>query len=119
MKIGFHNIVGGVFQAKGPQVDFELSDGGQANVTIHVALSDGTHIDFPDGSGPGVSRSTVLPPGDYNCVVQIAALGHGSFGRTYKSVVKVSGVKAASASGTLPAGTDVDSDIDFFVVRVS
>ncbi len=119
MKIRLHNVPGGVFSATGPQLALELDDAGQANVTIHVALSDGTHFHFPDGSGLGSPRSTVLPPGDYTCVVLVAAFGHGAFGRSYKSSVKIAGRKAASATGTLPDGIDAESDIQAFILRVS
>mgnify|MGYP001365104290 CR=1 FL=1 len=119
MKVKLHNIQGGVFSAAGPQVAFELGDTGQANTAIHVTLSDGTHFHFPDGSSPGSAASTVLPPGDYTVVVLVAAFGHGAFGRTYRSTVRIGGRKAASATGTLPAGTDAESDFQAFVLRVS
>lgn len=119
MKIKLHNISGGVFTVSGPQVAFQLADAGQANVTIHVALSDGTHFHFPDGSLNGTAQSTVLPPGDYTCVILVAAFGHGSFGRTYKSTVTVGSKKVASATGALPAGTDAETDTQAFVLRVS
>ena len=119
MQIKLHNVSGGVFNTSGPQVDFELADAGQANVTIHVALSDGTHFHFPDGSSSGTAQSTVLPPGDYTCVGLVAAFDHGSFGRSYKSTVSIGGKKAASATGTLPVGTNAETDTQAFVLRVS
>lgn len=119
MEIKLHNVRGGVFATSGPQVDFELADAGQANVTVHVALSDGTHFHFPDGAATGTARSTVLPAGDYTCVVLVAAFGHGAFGRHYKSTVAIGGRKAASATGSLPDGSDAETDTQAFVLRVS
>lgn len=103
---------------QGPQVDVVLDDEGQANVALHLSISDGTHFHFPDGSGRALPRSTVLPPGDYSCVLLIAAFNHGSFGATYSSVVKVAGVIVARAKGRVPAGEEFDNDLQTFVLRV-
>jgi hypothetical protein len=113
------NVVKGVCTVKGPQVPFVLADDGQANVMINVALSDGTHFHFPDGSGVQTSRTTVLPPGDYDCAIMVAVFGHGAFGKTYDSHVAVGGKKVASAAGELPANVDAEDDIQSFTLRVS
>lgn len=112
------NVVKGVCSVTGPQVVFALSDAGQANVLINVALSDGTHIRFPDGSGTQTSRSTVLPPGDYDCAVMVAAFGHGAFGTSYKSSISVANKTVATAKGELAEDTVVEDDIQSFVLRV-
>lgn len=112
------NVVKGVCTVKGPQVLFVLGDDGQANVLIDVALSDGTHIDFPDGSGVQTSRSTVLPPGNYDCAILVAAFNHGEFGSSYKSSVSVGGKKVATAAGNIAVGKG-ENDTQSFVLRVS
>lgn len=113
-------VVDGICQVSGPQVTFALADAGQANVAIHVALSDGTHFAFPDGSSGGqTSGSTVLPPGDYTCVALVAAFTHGSFGDSYASTVRINGRLAASAHGTVAAGDDEDDGNRAFVLRVA
>jgi hypothetical protein len=119
MQIKLHNLTGGVFATSGPQVTFQLGDAGQANVVVHVALSDGTHFHFPEGSPAGTPQSTVLPQGDYICVVLVAAFDHGSFGRSYNSTVSIGGTKVASAKGSLPAGTNSETDTQAFILRVS
>jgi hypothetical protein len=119
MQIKLHNITGGVFATSGPQVNFQLGDTGQANVVVHIALSDGTHFHFPDGSPAGTPQSTVLPQGDYTCVVLVAAFDHGSFGRSFQSTVSIAGTKVASAAGSLPAGTNAETDTQAFILRVS
>ena len=113
------SVVKGVCIVAGPQVPFVLGDTGQANVMINVALSDGTHFHFPDGSGTQTSGATVLPPGDYDCAVMVAAFSHGAFGSSYNSSLTVGGKKVATAAGTLPAGVDSEDDIQSFVLRVA
>lgn len=117
LKLG-KSVVKGVCTVSGPQVLFVLGDAGQANVMIHVALSDGTHIHFPDGSGTQTSRATVLPPGDYDCVVMVAAFTHGAFGSTYDTTVSVAGKKVATASGEVPSDVESEDDMQSFVLRV-
>ncbi len=113
------NVVKGVCTVSGPQVAVVLSDTGQANVMINLALSDGTHFHFPDGSGTQASQSTVLPPGDYDCAIMVAAFGHGAFGSTFNAQVSIGGKKVASAVGSLPAGVDSEDDIQSFLLRVA
>ena len=112
-------IIKGVCSVSGPRVLFELSDAGQANVLINVALSDGTHIRFPDGSGTQTSQATVLPPGDFDCAVMVAAFSHGAFGSSFDTSVSIGGNLVATAVGIIPAGSDEDDDIQSFVLRVS
>jgi hypothetical protein len=111
-------VVSGVLKVSGPQVLFALGDAGQANVMINVALSDGTHISFPDGSGAQTVRSTVLPPGDYDCAIVVAAFSHGAFGPTYDSSVSIGGKKVATAQGSVATGQDEEDDIQSFTLRV-
>lgn len=113
------SVVKGVCKVAGPQVEFVLSDAGQANVLIHVALSDGTHLHFPDGSGARTVSSTVLPPGDYDCAVMVAAFSHGAFGTSYDSRVAIGGKAVAVAQGDVATGSSVEDDIESFVLRVS
>jgi hypothetical protein len=112
------SVVNGVCTVTGPQVLFVLGDDGQANVLIHVALSDGTHIQYPDGSGVQTSRTTVLPPGEYDCVILVAAFNHGEFGSSYNSSVSVGGKKVAAAAGDIAVGKG-ENDTQSFVLRVS
>lgn len=112
------SVVKGVCTVTGPQVLFVLSDAGQANVGIHVTLSDGTHIDFPDGSGVKTERTSVLPKGDYFCAVSVSAFNHGAFGDTYDSTVSIGGKKVATAKGAVPPGSDGDTALRGFVLRV-
>jgi hypothetical protein len=113
------NVVKGICSIKGPQVPYVLGDAGQANVMIHVALSDGTHMHFPDGSGAQATGSTVLPPGDYACTVMVAAFTHGAFGSTYLSSISIGGKKVASAEGEVPDGVEEEDDNQSFVLRVA
>jgi hypothetical protein len=113
------NVVKGVCTVSGPQVLFVLGDTGQANVLINVAVSDGTHIHFPDGSGVQTSRTTVLPPGDYDCAIMVAAFSHGAFGSSYNTSVSIGGKKVATASGDVASGEEEEDDIQSFVLRVS
>jgi hypothetical protein len=69
--------------------------------------------------GKSQSESTLLPPGDYRCVLTISAADLGTFGSTYDSALTIGGKKAASASGAVPSGQDVDQDFELFVLRVS
>lgn len=120
MEIKFtKSVVQGVHTVTGPQVLFVLGDAGQANVSVHVTLSDGTHIDFPDGTGVQTQRTTVLPSGDYSCAVSVTAFNHGAFGDTYDASVSVGGKKIATATGTLPANSDGDTEIRGFTLRVN
>lgn len=112
------SVVKGICSITGPQVAVVLADTGQANVMINVALSDGTHFHFPDGSGAQASLATVLPPGDYDCAIMVAAFGHGAFGSTYNATVSFGGKKVASAAGSLAAGVDSEDTIDSFLLRV-
>jgi hypothetical protein len=113
------NVVKGVYPVAGPQVLFVLGDAGQANVLVNVAVSDGTHIHFPDGSGTQTSRATVLPPGDYDCAIMVAAFSHGAFGSSYDTSVSIGGKKVAAAAGSVADGVDEEDDIQSFVLRVS
>lgn len=113
------SVVQGVCKVMGPQVLFVLGDAGQANVGVHVTLSDGTHIDFPDGSGVQTQRTTVLPSGDYSCAVSVTAFNHGAFGDTYDASVSIGGKKVATATGTLPTDSDGETAIRAFTLRVS
>lgn len=113
-----NNVAQGVCEVAGPQVEFRLADVGQANVAIHVALSDGTHFAFPDGTGPQTQAFTVLPPGEYTCSIVVAAFAHGAFGRSYASSVTVQGKKVASAKGEVANGADEDDDSRSFTLRV-
>jgi len=112
------NVVKGVLQVAGPQVAFTLGDDGQANVAIHVALSDGTHFAFPDGTGPQLRASTVLPPGDYSCSIIIAAFSHGAFGTSFASTVSIGGKEVATARGDVADGSEEDDDSRSFTLRV-
>jgi hypothetical protein len=112
------NVIKGVCEVAGPQVTFTLADAGQANVAIHVALSDGTHFAFPDGTGPQVQASTVLPPGEYSCSVLIAAFSHGAFGTSYASTVSVGGRKVATTQGDVADGSDEEDDSRSFTLRI-
>ena len=113
------NVIKGVCSITGPQVEFVLGDGGQANVMIHLVLSDGTHVHFPDGSGATTTSSTVLPPGDYSCTVMVAAFSHGAFGKTYASSISIGGKKVAAANGQLDDDTEEEDDSQSFVLRVA
>jgi hypothetical protein len=113
------NVVKGVYEVSGPQVLFVLSDAGQANVMVNVALSDGTHFHFPDGSGAQTSRTTVLPPGNYDCAIMVAAFSHGAFGSSYNTTVSVGGKKVATAAGEVASDDEQENDIQSFVLRVS
>lgn len=114
------NVVKGVCLISGPQVQFVLGDDGQANVMIHVVLSDGTHIGFPDGSGARTTASSVLPPGDYACTVLVAAFSHGAFGSSYDCSVSIGGRSVATAKGDV--ADDAESNAEdanrSFVLRV-
>lgn len=112
-------VVDGVFSVAGPQVVVELGDTGQANVTIHLALSDGTHINYPDGSGAETVRSTVLPKGDFGASIVIGAFNHGAFGDTYRSSVKIGGRVVATANGALADKDASEVDSFPFVLSVS
>jgi hypothetical protein len=112
------NVVQGVCTVSGPQVLFALSDAGQANVGIHVTLSDGTHIDYPDGTGVKTERTTVLPKGDFFCAVSVTAFNHGAFGDTYDSAVTIGGKKVATTKGSLPTGSQGETALRGFVLRV-
>ena len=113
------NVVKGVCTVSGPQVLFVLGDTGQANVLINVALSDGTHIHFPDGSGVQTSRATVLPAGDYDCAVNVVAFSHGAFGSSFDASVSIGGKKIATAVGEVGEDAEQENDIQSFVLRVS
>ena len=113
-----NEVVNGVYAVSGPQVLFVLGDTGQANVMINVTLSDGTHIHFPDGSGTQTSRTSVLPPGDYDCAILVAAFSHGAFGTSYNASVSIGGKKVASAVGNVADGADEEDDIQSFTLRV-
>lgn len=112
------NVVNDVCTVSGPQVLFVLSDAGQANVGIHVTLSDGTHIDYPDGSGVKTERTSVLPKGDYFCAVSVTAFNHGAFGNSYDSTVSIGGKKVATAKGSLPAASNGETALRGFVLKV-
>ena len=58
------------------------------------------------GSGAQTVRSTVLPPGDYDCAIVVAAFSHGAFGPTYDSSVSIGGKKVATAQGSVATGQD-------------
>ncbi len=113
------NVVKGVYSTQGPQVTFTLADDGQANVAIHVALSDGTHFAFPDGNGSQMEASTRLPPGDYTVAVLIAAFTHGAFGSSYASSVSIGGKKVVSAKGSVATGSNEEDDSNSFTLRVA
>ena len=112
------NVVKGVCSVTGPQVGFVLSDKGQANVLINVALSDGTHFHFPDGAGTQALAATVLPPGRYDCAIMVAAFSHGAFGTSFDASVSIGGKKVAAAAGDLPLGVNAEDDIQSFVLLV-
>lgn len=120
MDIELKNLdpVKGTITVKGPQVDFALTDGGTANVTISLHLSDGTHFFYPDGSGKKLLASTTLPPGRYECALVINAFDLGVFGRTFKSKVSVDGTLVASATGSIPDGKSRDGDFQLFGIDV-
>ncbi len=120
MKINLHNMgATQVFKTKGPSVDFGFTDEGQANVSISLRLSDGTVFHYPTGMGKSQTESSLLPAGDYRCVVTISAVDLGTFGNTYNSTLTIGGKKAVSATGSIPSGQDVDQDFELFVLRVS
>jgi hypothetical protein len=120
MNIKLHNMGSTrVFKTSGPSVDFVLADIGQTNVSISLRLSDGTVFHYPKGMGKSQTESTLLPPGDYRCVVTVSAADMGTFGSTYDSVLTIGGKKAVSTSGAIPPGQDVDQDFELFVLRVA
>ena len=104
------NVVKGICSIGGPQVPYVLADTGQANVMIHVVISDGTHISFPDGSGLQTTGSTVLPPGDYACTVLVGAFSHGAFGTSYTASIAIGGKKVASAQGDVADASEEEHD---------
>ncbi len=119
MDIKRHNMdKNRVFTTKGPNVEFELSDAGQANVAITLRLADGTLIHYPTGNGRKELASSLIPPGDYGAVVTISAVSF-EFGSTYDSRVLIGGKKAISATGSIPDDQPVDQDFDMFVLRVN
>jgi hypothetical protein len=111
------NVVGGVFQVSGPIVVFDLTDTGQADVVVVVALADGTKMSFPDDSGAVTRVSTSLPPGKVVCTVLVAAFTHGAFGSTYNASVSIGGHVVATAVGTVAAG-GAEKDSSSFVLQV-
>ena len=120
MEIKLKNLdADGVLAIKGPQVAVVLNDSGSANVTISFSISDGTHFHFPDGSPLKTAKTTVLPPGEFDCVVLIAAFNHGTFGPSYNSTVSVGGTVVATAKGSVADSDEFDSDVQTFVLRVS
>jgi len=120
MEIKLKNLDGdGVLVVKGPQVPVILNDAGGANVTVNFSISDGTHFHFPDGGPLKTEKTTVLPKGDFNCVVLVAAFNHGTFGSTYDSSVTIAGKVVATAKGTVSKADEFDSDIQAFVLKVS
>lgn len=121
MDINLKNLdpVAGTLKVKGPQVDFLLTDGGTANVTVSLHLSDGTHFFYPDGSGKMLLASTTLPPGRYECALVINAFDLGVFGRSFKSQVSIDGTVVATATGSIPAGEPRDGDFQLFGLDVT
>lgn len=120
MKIKLHNMdANRVFKTVGPNVEFQFSDAGQSNVSISLRLSDGTTFHYPKGLGSTQLESTMLPAGDYRCVILISAADLGTFGASYDSKLLIGGKKAASAAGSVPTGTDVEQEFELFVLRVA
>lgn len=119
MDIKRHNMSAKrVFTAAGPNIEFELSDSGQANVAITLRLSDGTLIHYPTGLGKTELSSSLIPPGEYSAVVTISAVAF-EFGRTYDSRILIGSKKAISAKGAIPDEEPVDQEFDLFVLRVT
>jgi len=116
MQIELKNLdtVEGALTVKGPQVEVTLGDAGQANVTIALSLSDGTHFFYPDGSGKVLNATTTLPPGDYDCVVVVNAMHLDVFGTTYRSKVTIGGITVATAQGSVAAGQKSEQDFQIF-----
>lgn len=113
------SVVNGVCKIKGPQVPFLLTDTGQANVMVHVAISDGTHMNFPSGGGGQGSGSTVLPPGKYLVTVMVVAFCDAAFGRSYDSSVSLGGKQVVTASGSVPADFTREDGSFVFKLTVS
>jgi hypothetical protein len=119
MQIKRHNMSGSrVFATDGPNVEFEISDSGQANVAITLRLSDGTLIHYPTGLGQTELSSSLIAPGEYGAVVTVSAVAF-EFGRMYDARILIGGKKAISAKGSIPDGQPAEMELDLFVVRVN
>ncbi|GAB4114135.1 MAG: hypothetical protein Fur0014_16820 [Rubrivivax sp.] len=105
-------------ETKGPQVEFVLEDQGQALVTMMLSLDDGTVITYPGGGGKSAPQSTPLAPRVYLGVLTVTAASLETFGRSYRSKVRVGGKVLAEASGTIPADQPSDQATVVFQLRV-
>lgn len=90
-----------VVQVAGPNVAFNLTDRGKAQVSLTVVLSDGSH--FSSTGSVTQPPATVLPPGTYDGAIVISAFNHGAFGSTYDSRIDIAGQHVATAKGVVPA----------------
>ncbi len=119
MEIKFGDVTKNrVLVTKGPQVDFEFEDKGQANVVMTLSLDDGTQFSYPTGGGKKAVQSTTLAPRVYLGALTIVAMELKTFGKTFKSQVKIGGKVLATASGSVPAGADTDQSTEVFQLRV-
>ena len=107
-----------VLVTKGPQVDFEFEDKGQANVVMILSLDDGTQFSYPSGGGKKSVQSTTLAPRVYLGALTIVAMELKAFGKTFKSQVKIGGKVLATATGSVPATADTDQSTEVFQLRV-
>lgn len=105
-------------ETKGPQVEFLLEDKGQANVAMMLSLDDGTHFQYPTGSGKSAAQSTTLAPRVYLGALTIVAMQLDTFGRSFRSKVSIGGKVLATASGEVPAGAKTDQTTQIFQLRV-
>lgn len=113
-------VPGNLFTTSGPQVVFELTDNGQAHVMITVALSDGTVVQFPDGTGRVTRQSTTLPRGRLGCSVAVFATNHdANFGDTYDSEVRINGTLVATARGTLATPPGAEQAMRPFILEIA
>jgi hypothetical protein len=95
----------------GPRVAVTLFDIGKAQVSITLALSDGTLFSYTGGATR--PSETLLPPGNYECAAVISAFNHGAFGDQYDSTVNVGGQTVATAQGSVQVGQHDSGAVSF------
>lgn len=100
------------------KVKFELSDQGDANVSILITIKDVdtiTHVEPDEG---GRIRWVDLPSSkDYKCYLTIIAHKYGAQGPHYETTIKVNDTLVASATGRVPAQSPSDDADTSFVLK--
>lgn len=114
MDISFENVDDNrVHTAQGPEVRFDLDNGGTAPVRAMLTIDDGIHIGYPSKLGSHVTSIRKLAQGLHPAAVLVSAQANAGR-RDYDFSVAINGAHVMHARGHVPDGENTEVQLALF-----